>query len=336
MRHPSLILLLSLSMLPLLAHAAGFDCRKAASAAEKAICADATLSKMDDDLAGAWQKARATATDPTALMQQQRDWLALRNACGANKECLRSSYRLRLQALQNAASTGDFRWQQEWQRESANRSVGSQLVLSGEVPNLHFVLNAWNGANTGVLEGDLLLHDGTASYRNGSNCRIDIHRAGNRLQLAQHGDRGGCDAGMGVDYAGDYLPAAEQAGKPAADLLSLGVLDTAAQNDAAHALLGKDYATLVDDINMQGEVDDLDGLGATVGSYFVRGIANSNAAIVMRKDTSLWIGLLVFDGNDALRMRYYTNVPDWKDRIPKTIQAWHDNNDKGIPIDRMP
>ncbi|KRF02074.1 hypothetical protein ASG87_11355 [Frateuria sp. Soil773] len=331
-RLPALLLL----ALPLLAHAAGFDCRKAAGAAEKTICADATLSKLDAELSGAWQKARAVAADPAAATRRQRAWLALRDACGDNKECLRSAYRERLQALQATADAGGFRWQQEWQRESANRSVGSQLVLSGELPALHFVLSAWNGANTGVLEGDLALRDGVASYRNGSGCRLDVRRHGDGLRVDQHGDSGGCGAGMGVDYAGDYRPAAEQAGRPAADLLSLGVLDTPAQNEAARALLGKDYDTLVDDVNMQGEVDDLDGLGAAVGSYFVRGIANTNAAIVMRKDAELWIGLLVFDAGNALRMRYYTNVPAWKDRIPKTIQAWHDNNDKSIPIDRMP
>lgn len=56
----------------------------------------------------------------------------------------------------------------------------------------------------------------------------------------------------------------------------------------------------------------------------------------MRKGERLWIGLLVFDSRAQLHMRYYTNVSNWKTRVPKTILAWHHNIDKNIPIDRMP
>ncbi|MCA8107170.1 hypothetical protein LGM67_21055 [Burkholderia sp. AU36459] len=66
------------------------------------------------------------------------------------------------------------------------------------------------------------------------------------------------------------------------------------------------------------------------------GIATTNAAIVMRRGTDLWIGLLVFDAKNNLRMRYYSNVPAWKKTVPKTITAWHDNLDKTLPIDVMP
>jgi hypothetical protein len=67
----------------------------------------------------------------------------------------------------------------------------------------------------------------------------------------------------------------------------------------------------------------------------VRGIATTNAAIVMQRGTDLWIGLLVFDAHDNVRMRYYSNVPAWKKTVPKTIRAWHDKLDKTLPIDLM-
>lgn len=50
-----------LILLPPAAHAAGFDCAKAASPTEKAICADAALSKLDGDLAAAWKQALGKA-----------------------------------------------------------------------------------------------------------------------------------------------------------------------------------------------------------------------------------------------------------------------------------
>ncbi|WP_157379538.1 hypothetical protein [Burkholderia ubonensis] len=36
-----------------------------------------------------------------------------------------------------------------------------------------------------------------------------------------------------------------------------------------------------------------------------------------------------------VRMRYYTNVPAWKRRVPRTIQAWRDRIDSQLPIDLM-
>ena len=100
-------------------------------------------------------------------------------------------------------------------------------------------------------------------------------------------------------------------------------------------LLGADYQTLVDVVNLSADEKDLDGLNAHVTSYWVRGIATTNAAIVMRRGTDLWIGLLVFDAKNNVRMRYYSNVPAWKKTVPKTINAWHDNLDKTLPIDVM-
>ncbi|KVW43559.1 hypothetical protein WK95_11655 [Burkholderia ubonensis] len=72
---------------------------------------------------------------------------------------------------------------------------------------------------------------------------------------------------------------------------------------AARALLGKDYVTLVDMIDVRSKGDDEDALGANVNEYFVHGIANTNAAIAMSRGDRLWIGMLVFDARNQVRMR---------------------------------
>ncbi|WP_321873488.1 hypothetical protein [Burkholderia ubonensis] len=100
-------------------------------------------------------------------------------------------------------------------------------------------------------------------------------------------------------------------------------------------MFGKDYVTLVDMIDVRGKGDDEDALGANVNGYFVHGIANTNAAIVMSRGDRLWIGMLVFDARNQVRMRYCTNVPAWKKRAPRTIQAWRDRIDSQRPIDLM-
>ncbi|WP_157376607.1 hypothetical protein [Burkholderia ubonensis] len=45
--------------------------------------------------------------------------------------------------------------------------------------------------------------------------------------------------------------------------------------------------------------------------------------------------MLVFDARNQVRMRYYTNVPAWMKRTPRTIQAWRDRTDSQLPIDLM-
>lgn len=93
---------LFLTSLP--SQAAGFDCAKATSPTEKAICADGKLSKLDSDLSTAWKNASDVALDPAALKLSQVRWLKLRDACGADTSCLSARYSERLSALASAQS----------------------------------------------------------------------------------------------------------------------------------------------------------------------------------------------------------------------------------------
>lgn len=329
----------ALLALPLVTHAASFDCAKVTGAAEKTVCADPALSRLDDDLGKAFVQAMSAAANNDSLRLSQRAWLKQRDACGGGKSCLERVYRQRLQRLQDTASSrssGDARWEQTWQLDSANPSVNSQLDITGKGPTYRFSMSANNGGNMGQLDGQITIKGNRATYRGDADapeCRIDFVRVGQRLTLDQHDTN--CGAGNGVYYGGNYLPASAMAAKPKPDLVSLKLLD-AAQNAQARKLLGRDYSTLVDTVNLCGDGEDKDQLGAKVTDCFVRGLANTNAAIVMRKGEQLWIGLLVFDANNDSRMRYYTNVPAWKQKLPDTIKAWHDERDPRLPIDKMP
>ncbi|WP_266156325.1 lysozyme inhibitor LprI family protein [Dyella silvatica] len=323
--------------LPLFAHAAGFDCHKAQSTVEKTVCADPALSQLDSQLASAFHQAMAATPGDAALLRVQRNWLKQRDACNDDKTCLTWNYHQRLSAL--AAGKGmqapdPMRWQQRWTLNSNNPSVGADLLLWGDLPRLNFSIQAFNGAHVSSVTGQLLVNGQQGQAHPDDRCVLAFQLRGQRLAVNQND--ADCGAAIGVGYGGDYVPVAIAEAKPAPTLLSLKVLDQPAQDLAARQLLGKDYGTLLDTVNLSSTADDLDHLGATVGTYFVRGIANTTAAIVMSHGEQLWIGLLVFDAKNQVRMRYYTNVPDWKTRVPKTIQRWHDDNDKTLPIDRMP
>jgi len=83
------------------AAAASFDCRKARTADEKAICADRALNDQDvrvDQLYGITRHL-VPMGGRGAIMDDQRAWLADRHACGANRVCLARSYDRRLAEL---------------------------------------------------------------------------------------------------------------------------------------------------------------------------------------------------------------------------------------------
>lgn len=87
------------------AQAASFDCAKAGMKVEKLICGDAALSKLDEQLAVAYQQALAATMDKDALKRQQQEWLTkTRDACH-DSECLKNAYSTRFKVLGITAFT---------------------------------------------------------------------------------------------------------------------------------------------------------------------------------------------------------------------------------------
>jgi uncharacterized protein len=73
-------LLLFSSTLSTAVSAASFDCAKAEDEAERAICANAEISKLDEDLARAYTRARAArGAKRDALARDQQNWIADRD-----------------------------------------------------------------------------------------------------------------------------------------------------------------------------------------------------------------------------------------------------------------
>ena len=79
--------------------AASFDCAKAVSRIENAICASPELSNLDSQLATAYAAALARSSDVDGVKAAQRAWLKeTRNSCG-DLNCLTAVYKQRIAAL---------------------------------------------------------------------------------------------------------------------------------------------------------------------------------------------------------------------------------------------
>jgi uncharacterized protein len=87
------------------APAASFDCGKAATPAEKAICADPELSKLDSELNDVYSTAVGLTKSSSKLRSEQRDWLKRRDDCvrqTSKCEPLSDIYRARILRIRSA------------------------------------------------------------------------------------------------------------------------------------------------------------------------------------------------------------------------------------------
>jgi len=78
-----------------------FDCAKATTTTEKAICASPDLARLDSQIAQQYRRARslADASLKATLLTEQRAWLKDRSKCGADPSCLAASMQKRVQEL---------------------------------------------------------------------------------------------------------------------------------------------------------------------------------------------------------------------------------------------
>ena len=77
-----------------------FDCALARSPAERRICSDAELSRLDRDLGRLHARARDAAADSAAFRRQNdREWRRREASCGGDRECLLDWYAQRRDQL---------------------------------------------------------------------------------------------------------------------------------------------------------------------------------------------------------------------------------------------
>lgn len=101
----ALALALPLAVPPMPARAASFDCAKARTPDERAVCADPSLSALDSEMGGLWfaySRLPMLMGGAGARRDAARDFLNSRSACGADVACLTPLYQARIATLKEA------------------------------------------------------------------------------------------------------------------------------------------------------------------------------------------------------------------------------------------
>ncbi len=172
-----------------------FDCAKAVSDAEKTICSDpnADLAASDAALARIY-KALKQEGGHDGVLGSQKAWLANRDACGVDRECIAATYEMRLQELARAAGdtlgiSGRYRYQ-----HGSDTDLGTLMLireadgtLSGAIdtvsgPTYHQCYVSFQSARQ---IGDKWLWEGPAeeAFDGERPCRVLIEADGQKVRI---------------------------------------------------------------------------------------------------------------------------------------------------------
>ena len=226
-----------------------------------------------------------------------------------------------------AAQKG-FVWNGVWNVPS--RFTPSTLTITAaSASSFRFKIEATNGANMGEVSGiakitgNRAFFDDRVSNKNSTEkygCTLTFRHKGTFIQIDMS-DECFSYAGNGVFFSNKYYK-----GKPKVmenDFVYLEVFPDMTLDNKFKALVGKDYERFLNAFHQINEAEDLDDLDAKVFSACVRGICPFTAGIIMY-DTkgNIWAAVLDDSAPDSIFANYYTNSPDWTNKLPETIDKW--------------
>ena len=195
------------------AYGVSFDCAKATAPPESLICADAGLSRLDDNLKSAYDKVLAAFGGSNSIKRWQRAWLVDRKTC-KDSMCLKKAYTERLSEL-NELSTTDPRMMaiageyERYFRGKPDKHSASMLVLPLAGNRVRVIGNAlWVGnpdtgnVNMGDIDGRFPLAADSVHYQDQDDgCSFVIKFSSAALTISDDSMRCG---GMNVTFDGQY------------------------------------------------------------------------------------------------------------------------------------
>ncbi|MEI6746848.1 MAG: lysozyme inhibitor LprI family protein [Methylococcaceae bacterium] len=117
--------------------AASFDCNKAATFIEKAICGNEEIGRLDDKLALNFKAAKKAIGDDKAkeLIASQKQWLSVRNKCTDDK-CLIDSYSKRIAVIVGNSNVSNLSAEVAVENKVNNSEAETELVAENDAQNL--------------------------------------------------------------------------------------------------------------------------------------------------------------------------------------------------------
>lgn len=321
---PPLLLLIPLAWLvAAIAPAHALDCGLPSDVAERTICTTPQLTWLDSIYNDTFHDR--VIEDPQQAGKLVKPWLSSSENC-TNVRCLRDAYLSHISRLYDADRKVD--WSGVWWNTTVPHGNSGRMQISNQ--------NAWGfrmnatvqgGIYHSVFNGEVRFHSGvgfTDKIAWGGDCAIMLVPLSSGKMKVISDSRSSCGLLLPGEMSIDGIyTRSDTDPRPPATLLTLGIMPDRATDEAFRKLVGSDYQKYVDTATDFNYSEDLDNVGATVVSLWVKGMANRQAAMIMTTPQGqIWAlrAEPVADGKEVT-LHYSTTAND-KTHVPKTLAAW--------------
>lgn len=207
------------------------------------------------------------------------------------------------------------------------RHSGSTLdIKKVSKTKFNFSISAFSGTHDGEISGTATIAGKTATFLKRDKttkevCKIKFFHTGKSIKVNQDS----CESygGIGVYFGGEYKKGEQIVND---SLIDYGIFPDKKTDSGFRQLVGKDYESFLNNLQLITEDENKDSFTAKVFSGFVRGVAPYNAAIIMfDENKTYWAAYIAIDEKDEAKIYYYSNSAEWRNKLPKTIETWADD-----------
>lgn len=317
-------------LLPLLhaAQAAQLPCDSPVTPLEKMVCSDKEARSLDGLVHRLYEDALHSSGGALDVIERHRLWTIEKRDLCHTLTCVKEAYYLRLEELDGFARRlskqgveGASNFQGSWQRVNPSGFEPSLLIIEREtLKGFSFSISAENGVRSGTFHGDASrLSPEIAKYDGDISCQLEFRRAGaHELSLIESG----CNdiGGVGVTFGGRYVRDGTKQEQSVRDFINVPKV-----NELFRELVGDYYPLFLSTAHLSSSLPVRDALRVTANSFVVRGLSTVRESILMiGTEGELWAAVIQpVDGENLTpKVLYFTNQPEWRERVPDTIHEW--------------
>ncbi|HDS9458773.1 TPA: hypothetical protein QH851_003535 [Enterobacter asburiae] len=299
------------------------NCQRAATPLQNTICNNANLHWLDDTMTNVY-RAMLVYRDAGQVHQEFEAWEKSLGEC-ASDDCIERAYYTGISRIADVPS--DFSWEGRWWNTSAANVSGGVIQFSHSADwSIIADIRIWAGLNKDEFTAEARKLNGMVLIDNmvdSKHCKVlFIPRISGAIQAYSNADWG-CRLLMpsGAFIDGRYVKS-DQDPRPKATLQSLEIFRDAKVDERFRALVGDEYQKFVDTANIYIYQDDIDNIGATVVSMWVRGAANTRTAIIMYTANDIWAARIEPDDKGKLAFSYFSTQGNDTAKMPRTLAEW--------------
>ncbi|MFY8020259.1 MAG: hypothetical protein ACOVP1_03640 [Bacteroidia bacterium] len=211
-------------------------------------------------------------------------------------------------------------WNGMWVK-GKNYDITSINISNANENGFEFALNGSYGGNLGELSGKAMITEkGEGFFSSAENGLCELYFIRNKKGILIKAASHECGAGMGVRYDGQYVFSSKKdETEVELSFIGLGLVKNQEQSKLLENLVGADkdlFLTSSHQIrNLPIDVET----GAKVKSSGVAGLYGEMENIILVNGNQIWAAVIDAEKGE---IHYYTNVEEWKQKLPASIKNW--------------